>query len=212
MVSTVVCFVTGTRILTTQGEKPVEQLSVGNLVISPAGSVSKITWLGSYEINLKASPDREELSPIKIERSALKDGVPHRDLFLSRDHALFIDGVLIPVRLLVNDISIVRADNFDFVAYWHVELEQHGIVLAEGAAAESYLEWNNRSSFTRAVGRPKEGRSPLAAPFALGGDVVDAVHRRLQLRAEASAFGKAQTPMLPKSSEGLLSESVKPLQ
>ena len=190
------CFTAGTRILTTQGEKPVEQLSVGNLVIWPSGSSSKITWLGSMEIDLKTSPDRQHLSPIKIERNALKDGVPHRDLYLSADHCLFIDGVLIPVRLLVNDMSIVRANNFDFVAYWHVELERHGIVLAEGAAAETFLPWgDNRSPFTRTSGEPGKGKSPLAAPIVMGGDVVDAVHRRLQLRAEASVFGKAQNPM-----------------
>ncbi len=109
------CFAAGTRILTTYGEIPVEELSVGNLMISPTGSVSKITWLGSFDINLKASLSREDLSPIRIERNALGDGVPHRDLFLSRDHCLFIDRVLIPVRLLVNDVSIVRADTFDFI-------------------------------------------------------------------------------------------------
>jgi len=180
-------------------------------VISPTGSVSKITWLGSVEIDLKASPARKELLPIRIEQGALGDGVPYRDLFLSRHHALFIDGVLIPVRLLVNDMSIARADNFDFVAYWHVELKQHGIVLAEGAPAESFLQWgDNRSSFTWTSGDPRNGKFPLAAPFALGGHVVEAVHRQLQLRAEASAFCKAQKPMLQMGGEGLPNESVKP--
>lgn len=205
------CFVSGTRILTTQGEKPVEQLSVGNLAISPTGAVSKITWLGSLEIHLQTSLAREELSPIRIERNALSDGVPHRDLFLSRDHVLFLDGVLIPVRLLVNEMSIVRADDFDFVAYWHVELEQHGIVLAEGTAAESYLDWNNnRSSFTGAHGHPRQGRSPLAAPFALRGDVVKAVHRRLQLRAEASVFGETEMSMLQWGNDASTNEGAKP--
>jgi hypothetical protein len=168
-------------------------------------------WLGSLEIDLKASPARQDLSPIKIERNALKDGVPHRDLYLSADHALFIDGVLIPVRLLVNDMSIARANNFDFVAYWHVELERHGIVLAEGAAAETFLEWGgNRSPFTRTAGAPRKGKSPLAAPLVLGGDVIDAIYRRLRLRAEASVFGKVQHPMLQRGSKPFPAGTVYP--
>jgi hypothetical protein len=127
-------------------------------------------------------------------------------------------------------MSITRADNFDFVAYWHVELKQHGIVLAEGAPAESFLQWgDNRPSFTWTLGEPRNGTSPLAAPFALQGHVVEAVHRRLQLRAEASVFCKAQKPMPPTmpgaagiprwiaqhelvqmGGEGLPNESVKP--
>ncbi len=200
------CFAAGTRILTTKGEIPVEKLSVGNLVIAPTGSVSKITWLGSFEIDLKASLSRADLSPIRIERNALKDGVPHSDLFLSRDHSLFIDRMLIPVRLLVNDASIVCADTFDFVTYWHIELAQHGIVLANGAAAESYLEWgDNRASFTGTMGAPRRGRSKPAAPFALGGDVVAAAHRRLLVRAEALHFSKAIGPIQHRGSERLLS-------
>jgi hypothetical protein len=77
-----------------------------------------------------------------------------------------MDGVLIPVRLLVNDMSIVRADDFDFVAYWHVELEQHSIVLAEGTAAESYLEWNNKGGTisARCAFRFARGRGGRSEP------------------------------------------------
>lgn len=186
-----VCFAGGTHILTTEGEIPVEELAPGDLAISPAGSAAKITWLGSYGVDLKASVDRAHLSPIKIMRNALSDGVPHRDLFLSGHHGLFIDGVIIPVRLLVNDLSIVRDDTLDSVVYWHIELLRHGFVVAEGAAAESYLEWRNRSYFTFSLGSPKRGPSPFAAPYALGGDVVDAASRRLRVRAEASRFSEA---------------------
>jgi Hint domain-containing protein len=186
-----VCFAAGTRILTTEGEIPVEKMSPGNLAISPTGTVAKITWLGSYAIDLKASADREHLSPIRIRQNALADGVPHRDLFLSRHHGLFVDGVIIPVRLLVNDLSIVRDDSMDSIEYWHIELPRHGFVVAEGAAAESYLEWRNRSHFTFSLGSPRQGSSPFAARYALGGDVVDAACRRLSVRAQASRFIEA---------------------
>jgi hypothetical protein len=187
-----VCFASGTRILTTAGEIPVEELSPDDFVITPKGSVSKIVWLGSYAIDLKACPDRKHLSPIRVRRNALGDGAPHRDLLLSRHHGLFIDGVIIPVGLLVNGLSIVCDDTLDSITYWHIELPQHGFVLAEGAAAESYLEWRNRSHFTFSLGSPRQGPCKIAAPYALGGDVVEAASRRLRVRAEATQFSEAR--------------------
>jgi hypothetical protein len=198
----VVCFGAGTRILTTEGELPVERLSPDNFVISPTGSVSKIIWLGSFGIDLKASPDREHLSPIRIRRDALQDGAPRRDLLLSRHHGLFMDGVIIPVGLLVNGLSIVRDDTIDAITYWHIELPQHGFVLAEGAPAESYLEWSNRSHFTFSLGSPGQGPAKVAAPYALGGDVVDATRRRLRVRAEACRFSEARDALRTGESVG----------
>jgi hypothetical protein len=84
-------------------------------------------------------------------------GRPGRDLYLSPDHAVFTDGVLIPVRYLVNGATIVRQE-FSHVTYWHVELPVHGVVLAEGLAAESYLDTGNRAAFA-------EGSKARALPW-----------------------------------------------
>jgi hypothetical protein len=77
---------------------------------------------------------------------AFGDCVPHRDLLLSPDHAVFVDGVLIPIRYLVNGRSI-RQETCDRISYWHVELDRHGVMLAEGLPAESYLDTGNRAAF-----------------------------------------------------------------
>jgi hypothetical protein len=75
---------------------------------------------------------------------AFAPGCPDRDLYLSPDHAVLVDGVLIPVCYLVNGTMIVQEPR-DSVTYWHVELSEHAVICAEGVAAESYLDTGNRS-------------------------------------------------------------------
>jgi len=97
-----------------------------------------------------ALPISETVAPIRIRRDAFTDGVPHRDLILSPEHSVPVTGtpdVLIPVRYLVNDSTVVREPTFGIVEYFHLELDRHGILLAEGLPAESYLDTGNRDFF-----------------------------------------------------------------
>jgi Hint domain len=73
--------------------------------------------------------------------------MPIRDLWVSPGHPLLVDGVLIQAQRLVNGASIAQIP-FDRVQYWHVELDSHDIVLAEGLPAERYLDTGNRTAFT----------------------------------------------------------------
>ncbi len=75
----------------------------------------------------------------------LRHGAPTRDLVVSQDHGIFIDGAIVPAGLLINGLSITR-ETRDTMLY-HIELEAHAIRLAEGAAAESYLDTGNRRQF-----------------------------------------------------------------
>jgi len=58
--------------------------------------------------------------------------MPHRDLMVSPDHAIFVDGMLICARQLVNGTTIRQELNWTAVDYYHVKLDQHAILLAEG--------------------------------------------------------------------------------
>lgn len=147
------CFAAGTRITTTRGETEVEDLRNGDLVMTAAGA-APVRWIGHRRIAIAGHPNPRQVRPIRLRRNSLADSVPRRDLLVSPDHALFLDGVLIPARLLVNGATIVQEETFDTIEYFHVELDRHAILLAEGAAAESYLDTGNRGMFDNARGKP----------------------------------------------------------
>ncbi len=142
----VACFVAGTRIETTSGEALVESLRLGDLVVTEAGEALPVIWIGERRIDLRRHSAPAELRPVRIMAGAFGNAVPGRDLLLSPDHAVFADGVLIPVKYLINGLSI-RQEAQDSVHYFHVELDRHAVIRAEGLAVESYLETGQRSAF-----------------------------------------------------------------
>ena len=83
---------------------------------------------------------------MRVRAGAFDDAQPSRDLWLSPDHAVHVDGVLIPIKHLLNGTSIAQVA-VDEVIYYHVELPHHDVLLAEGLPAESYLDTGDRRSF-----------------------------------------------------------------
>jgi ELWxxDGT repeat protein len=140
------CFVEGTRIATPLGERPVENLQVGDEVLTTDGQVRKIIWLGQRWLDCAHHRQPDEIRPIRICADAFAPAQPHRDVLLSPDHAVFVEGVLIPVRYLVNGVTI-RQESPSAVTYFHVELSEHAVLLAEGLPVESYLDSGNRAQF-----------------------------------------------------------------
>jgi len=144
------CFTPGTRILTVRGEIPVEQLCPGDIAVLADGGTSPIIFIGHRGLDLRRHPRPEAVRPIRIAAGALADGVPSRPLTLSPDHALLLDGALVQAKDLVDGIAIVQDMAAASVRYYHVELQTHGILLAEGAAAESFLDTGHRGIFENA--------------------------------------------------------------
>ena len=105
--------------------------------------------------------------------------MPHRDLRVTKGHALSLDDVLIPVEFLVNHRSILWDDHAKHVAYYHIELDAHDVVLANGAPAETYRDDGNRWMFRNANSGWDQPPKPACAPVLTGGPVVDAIWRRL---------------------------------
>ena len=198
------CFCAGTRILTPCGEVAVEDLRVGHHVVTASGSTRTIRWVGVRRLDLSrhAAPDRA--APIRIRAHAFADGVPGRDLLLSPDHAVVRDGLLIPAALLVNGATITREMVRRWVTYYHIELDEHAILLAENLPAESYLDTGNRGLFDNASSPTTlhpdftggQARRVLRSclPFADRPTQVEPIWRNLAARAEENGWRRPSAP------------------
>lgn len=137
------CFLKGTRIRTAEGDRPVEDLAVGDLLPTMFGGIRPIQWIGDYPLK-KSDPSKPWVSdalPVRIACSALARDVPYADLYVTGGHALFIDGLLAPAGCLINGTTIARyeAREYDALEYFHIKLESHDVIYAEGAAVETLL-------------------------------------------------------------------------
>ena len=133
------CFLTGTQILTDNGYKRVEELEIGDLVQTADGKIEAVKWIGYQTVNPHYILNPLRGNPIHIKVGALGENTPSRDLYVSPDHALLVDGLLINAGALVNDISIVKTQPTQPFVYHHVELDNHALLIVEGALAESYM-------------------------------------------------------------------------
>ncbi|XYD08370.1 Hint domain-containing protein [Methylobacterium sp. NMS12] len=125
------CYCTGTRILSDRGEVAVEALQIGDRVVTVSGAVRPIRWIGTRSFIGRFANTNPAVLPVCVKAGAIADGVPSRDLWVSPDHALYLDDVLIPAEALVNGATIVKAERVESVTYWHVELDSHDVLLAE---------------------------------------------------------------------------------
>lgn len=187
------CYCTGTRILTEHGEIAVEDLRVGQRVVTASGQRRPIRWIGTRRYPGLTAPPADR--PVRIRAGALADGAPARDLRVSPDHALLLDGLLVAAGHLVNGRTITRGEAVIDLTYWHVELDTHDMLLAEAIPAESFLAAAGlRAQFDGADARPDTGSAPK--PYAervAHGPALTALNRRLNLRAglsvDAPGFG-----------------------
>lgn len=144
------CFGAGTRIATPAGEIAVEHLRIGDHVATLFGRREQIRWIGRRSYAGRFIAGNRDRLPVCIRQGALGDGLPRHGLLLSPQHALFLDGILIPAVALVNGVSVVQLESVDHVRYFHIELAQHDILFAEGVAAESFIDDGGRMMFHNA--------------------------------------------------------------
>jgi hypothetical protein len=181
------CFAAGTGIATTRGLVPVEAIHRGDRVCTVLdGDTAEVVWVGRRKVDCAGHPNPSKVWPVRVSAHAFGRGMPAIDLVLSPDHAVYVDRVLIPVRLLVND-QTVRQEVTDRVAYHAIELAQHDVLLANGMPAEAHLAADGRARFS-------DGGSVIAlypdfssrawgirgcAPVVQTGPILTAVRKRL---------------------------------
>ena len=195
-----VCFAGGTGIRTPFGDVAVEALRPGDKVAVKVDGLTRyrdVVWVGFRHLDLTDHPFPELVAPIRICRDAIGPGLPAKDLLVSPDHCLFLDDKLVPAKLLLNGMTVVRDTAVRSVSYYHVELANHGILLAEGLPVESYLDTGNRAFFANAglalLVHPEFHvnaglrcwETDACAPLAVSQTVVAPIWRRIADRAEA---------------------------
>ena len=165
------CLLKGTTVRTASGDRKIEELAMGDLLPTMYGGMRPIQWIGRCFIQ-KGGPSKpwpRSLQPIHVVPSAIGPGIPHNDLFLSPEHALLLNGVLVTAGSLVNDVSIRRFDVHEYneLQYFHVKVEGHDVIYAEGVPVETMLKagesFTNFDEYVRLYGEPLEGTP--CAPF-----------------------------------------------
>ncbi len=209
--NTTPCYCRGTLIQTQRGQKRVEDIKIGDHAMTIVGVTRPIKWIGRRSFDGRFVMGRKDILPICIKAGALDENVPRRDLWISPHHAIYFEskyfdgrhvadgflsrlpcedgGVLIEAKDLVNGSSIVQAERVDKVEYFHIELETHDVIFAEGALSESFLDDDSRAMFHNAheyqALYPDAAASvaQYCAPRLDDGYEVAAVWQRIALRA-----------------------------
>ena len=165
------CFLPGTRITTTEGEINIEELRIGDKVLTASGDAKPIKFIGRSKVSRERARPWNGDGPVKISRFAIDGKAPHSDLYVSPAHAIYIDGILIPASNLVNGVTIVADARPEALSltYFHIELDTHEAILAEGLAVESFQRDNlhafdNADEYVRLYGSPGEPL-PTFAPI-----------------------------------------------
>jgi Hint domain len=197
------CFLRGTRIRTDDADVPVEALAPGTVVVTYGGGRQRVAWVGQRQLDLARHPHPQRASPIRVRRGAISNGVPERDLLVSPDHALFLNQVLAPAHAMVNGATVLRDPSWQRLDYFHVALDAHAVLLAEGAPAESFPDRRVRAGFQGGpvtVLHPAFADTPPApsdcAPRVVHGPVVREVRRMLLARAFVLGHALTREPDL----------------
>ncbi|WP_428375628.1 Hint domain-containing protein [Lichenicoccus sp.] len=185
---TVSCFLAGTRIETRRGEIAIEALAEGDEVVTLEAGMrgsSRVRWLGHSVID--AAVGGEQAAPIRIRAHAFAPDQPRRDLLVTPEHCILVEGGLIPARMLVNGASILREPGLGRYEVHHVECERHVILFADGLTTESYLDTGTSGNFGTQDRAAADWTADAAAPLTTARAIVEPIWRRLCERAGAAS-------------------------
>jgi hypothetical protein len=199
-IETATCYLRGTKLLTPAGEIAVENLAIGDTLITRFGGYQRIKWIGRQSYARPFIRHNREKLPVRIEAGALGPNLPKRDLLVSPGHSMLIAGVLILAKNLVNGVTITQTDAPEQIDYFQPEFETHDCVMAEGAWSETYADtpglraqFHNAAEFYELFPNHQPiAEQRLCAPRPQGGRLLDAALRPIIARAQT---GTAPGPL-----------------
>ena len=162
------CLLRGTTIWTASGSRNVEDLAIGDLLPTMFGGLRPIQWIGHYPIK-KSDPSKpwpKDARPVRIARSALGPNLPQTALYVTQAHGVFIDDVLVSAGYLINEttITLCEANELNELEFFHIKLESHDVIYAEGAPVETLLDVDesavNFAEYFRVYGAPTGNEAP----------------------------------------------------
>ena len=184
------CYCMGTQLLTDRGEVPIEDLAIGDMLVTLAGEPEPIRWIGRQSYGVRCL--RPAQRPIVFRAGSLGDDTPRRDLRVSPQHAMLMGGILVPAVALLNGVTITRDYTCRRVDYIHVELAEHRVIWAEGAPSETFFDdgdgsrelFENADEYARLY--PQAPRpSAFCAPRVENGYLLDVIRKGLATRTVA---------------------------
>jgi hypothetical protein len=193
------CYLRGTRILTPTGTLPVEDIAIGDLLVTRFSGMAKVKWIGRQSFDLRFVQDNRDRLPVRIRAGALGEKLPARDLYVSPGHSMLLENTLVLARNLVNGVSITQEtgpeNNPAIIDYFQIELDRHDCVIAEGTWSETYADGPGmRGQFQNAAefyalypDQPPPQQLELCAP-----------------RPERAKLDAALRPVVARASEGIL--------
>ncbi|MBE7620805.1 hypothetical protein GL297_14440 [Komagataeibacter sp. FXV2] len=193
-----VCFLPGSMVRTPTGDVAVEDIRIGDTVVAldcgtNTQALREVVWTGSQTVRVRPHlPDDESGYPVRILKDAISDGVPYKDMLITAEHCLFLDGKFIPVRMLVNGRSIFYDRSITSYDYHHIETAEHSVITVDGMLTESYLDTGNRHGFRQAGNVVRIGQSgrtwteDAAAPLGVSRTFVEPLFHQIVARAQAA--------------------------
>ncbi len=144
----VACFTTGTLLTTPRGSVPIEDMTVGNRVLTRDHGFQRIRWIGHRDVGPSEFETHAHWQPVCIQQGALGEGLPNRDTLFSPNHRVLLCGaqamlyfgegeVLVPAKHLIGMQGVTAAE-VEEITYWHILFDCHELVLSNNAWTESF--------------------------------------------------------------------------
>ncbi|GEN14292.1 hypothetical protein NCH01_07230 [Neoasaia chiangmaiensis] len=196
------CFLVGTLIETVKGQKAVEKIEAGDQVMAIGADGQKlpraVIWVGQRHITVRPwLPVAEAGYPVCVLKNALGPNVPDRDLHITPEHCLYINGGFTPVRMFVNGSSIFYDTTVTQYTCHHVKTERHSIIVAQNTPTETYLDTGSDfddagGNVVRLFSRRQSWETDAAGPLVVDRETVEPLYRAFEDRARSAGL-----PSLP---------------